>query len=107
MSDLPISQMELEKVALMSDLVSKIRNNAETNSTVSDIHFTPTVKGYEISFDYSSILIKIIIIIRTKFIKWKILNKIRIYKYENGICKEAFLSENNEDNRMIVNKIFK
>ena len=107
MSELPISQMELEKVVLISDLISKIRNYAETTSTVSDIRFTPTVKGYEIDFCYNNVPEKIIVIIRTKFIKWKILNKMRIYKYENGIYKEKFLSENNEDNTMIVNIIFK
>lgn len=107
MSELPVSQSELEKVALMSDLLSKIREYSEANSSVSDIHFTPIVKGYEVSFTYKRSTYKLIIIIRIKQIKkWKILNKMRILVFKNNFLKKEFLSECNEDNDNLMDIIF-
>ena len=51
MSKLPITEKEYNTSAIISELISKIKEKAENNQSVTDVHFRPTFEGYEITFN--------------------------------------------------------
>lgn len=50
MAELPVSQKYYNQTLLISEFISHIKKEAESGSRITDVHFAPFVKGYDITF---------------------------------------------------------
>ena len=98
MSFLPITKLDYEKVVLMTDFLTRIRNVLEQNNS---LKFTPLINGYKIDFKISenqfTLLLEFKKKLKTEFI---------VNVFVNEIAKKAFKSVSVEDNERIIKEIF-
>ena len=98
MSFLPITKLDYEKVVLMTDFLTRIRNVLEQNNS---LKFTPLINGYKIDFKISenqfTLLLEFKKKLKTEFI---------VNIFVNEIAEKAFKSVSVEDNERIIKEIF-
>jgi chaperonin GroEL (HSP60 family) len=98
MSFLPITKLDYEKVVLMTDFLTRIRNVLEQNNS---LKFTPLINGYKIDFKISenqfTLLLEFKKKLKTEFI---------VNVFVNEIAEKAFKSVSVEDNERIIKEIF-
>ncbi len=101
MSELPITKSDFDKSTLMINFLSEFKQRISEMNNVQDVIFSPEIKGYIISFTYNSISYKIAVSVDGIFT-----TKLKVkYIVENKKVKD-FVSQNDDENREIINKIF-
>ena len=99
MQYLNLTKKEYDKSVLLISFVSEAKSALDKQKEITDVCFTPKIKGYEITYTNKDVSVKIIG-------QLKIFNRLKIDKYENGILKSSFISKNAQENKNIVQKIF-
>ena len=101
MSELPITKSDYDKSTLMINFLSEFKQRISEMNNVQDVIFSPEIKGYIISFTYNAISYKIAVSVDGIFT-----TKLKVkYIVENKKVKD-FVSQNDDENREIINKIF-
>lgn len=98
MSELPITKLDYEKVVLMTDFLTRIRNALEQNNS---LKFTPLINGYKIDFIIDDKQINVLL-----DLKKRLKTKLIVNVFVNGIAKKSFKSVSMEDNEKIIKEIF-
>lgn len=99
MSELSIAKKEYENSVLVADFIRKIKNIFQADDTITEFHFTPEIKGYEITYTKKGETIIISIKFRECFDGVKI-------KTTGSIGKKTFCSKTFEDNTTALKEIF-
>ncbi len=68
MAKLPVSQKYYDQTVLISELISLIKKAAEANDKITNVHFAPFVKGYDITFIKNETEIRISVKCRKIFV---------------------------------------
>ena len=55
MKKLPVTKKEYDESVIISEFIRQIREKAENNKALTDIHFQPKMTGYDIDFNLNSI----------------------------------------------------
>ena len=98
MSELPITKLDYEKVVLMTDFLTRIRNALEQNNS---LKFTPLINGYKIDFIIDDKQINVLL-----DLKKRLKTKLIVNVFVNGIAEKSFKSVSMEDNEKIIKEIF-
>ena len=51
MSELPVSQRYYSQTVLISEFIAVIKKIKQENEKITEVHFSPVVKGYDICFE--------------------------------------------------------
>lgn len=101
MNKLPITQNDYDKFALMTNFLTEFKQTTDTMRNVEEVVFVPQVKGYKIAFIYNAVPFEIMLSVNKIFL----ITKLKIeYLVENRMIKD-FISENEDENRIIINSI--
>ena len=101
MSNLPIIKKDYDRSVRISHFVSKVRDFAESNQQISDILFTPVIKGYEVTYKNKGVSERISVNLKSRFF-----NGLIVKKYADGKLKGIFHLKENEISTETINKIF-
>lgn len=99
MSELPITEKDYDRSIRIVLFNGEVKRIAESNEQISDIHFIPVIKGYEITYSNNGIPEKLCISIRNRFYSGLI-----IKKYVDGKFKKIYFAKDNFTET--VNRIF-
>ena len=99
MSYLNLTKRQYNKSVLIASFITEVKSFLDKQDEVSDVCFSPKLKGYEIVYKRNDISVKIIC-------QFKMSGRLKIDKYENGVLKSTFISKNAQENKNIVQKIF-
>ncbi|MBR2876778.1 MAG: hypothetical protein IKC01_06550 [Clostridia bacterium] len=100
MSDLPIKKYDYEKAVLMLDFLKRIREFAESDSTVSSYKFIPQLNGYRVELTKEK---KSIVFLLD--LKGKIKIKLNVNVFVNDVSEYAYSSESVSENEKIASEI--
>lgn len=100
MSNLPITKKDYDRSVRISHFIGKVRGFAESYQQISDILFTPVIKGYEITYRNNGVSERLSVNSKSRFFKGLI-----VKKYADGKLKGIFLLKENEISTENINKI--
>lgn len=101
MSTLPITKKDYDRSVWIVSFIREVKKIAETNENISDVIFTPVIKGYEVEYCNKGRTEKIFVNSRSRFFKGLV-----IKKYADGKFKSLFCLNEKEISTDNVNKIF-
>lgn len=101
MSELPITEKDYDRSIRIVLFNGEVKRIAESNEQISDIHFIPVIKGYEITYSNNGIPEKLCVNAKSRFF-----NGLIIKRYVDGGLKGTYRSKSKENNTEILNKIF-
>ncbi|MBR3817677.1 MAG: hypothetical protein IKJ41_00855 [Clostridia bacterium] len=99
MSELPITKDFYNRSERCTYFLKELKSFFESNDNITDIHFIPVIKGYEVEYINGGISEKLCINIRNKFYDGMI-----IKKYVDGKFKKIYCTK--ENFAETVNRIF-
>ncbi len=99
MSELPISRKDYNRGVLVASFISEVRESAQLNRHISDICFTPVIKGYEIAYNKNGVPEKLFVNAKSPLYGGLI-----ITRYVNGKLKSIYCAKDNFKETVI--KIF-
>ncbi len=100
MSKLPIAKDYYYRSVRCTCFLNELKKFFESNNNITDTHFIPVIKGYEVEYINSGVSEKICINIRNKFYDGLIIKKYVSGKFKKIYCTKDSFAE-------MVNKIFK
>ncbi len=99
MAELPIAKALLDRSVKCTCFLGELKSFFEANKNITDTHFIPVIKGYEVEYINSGVSEKLCISIRNRFYSGLI-----IKKYVNGKFKNIYFAK--DGFAQTVNKIF-
>lgn len=93
-----LTKSQYNKSVMVALFISEVKCFLDKQYDVTDICFSPKLKGYEIDYKRKDISVKIIC-------QFKMLGRFKIKKYENGVLKSSFTLKNSEDSKVIAQKL--
>lgn len=100
MSEFSISEAFYSRSVRCTYFLNEVKSLFELNTNISDTHFIPVIKGYEIEYINSGVSEKLCINIKNRFY-----NGLIIKKYVDGKIKRIYFAKENFSEA--VNRIFK
>ena len=99
MKNLNLTKKEYDKSVLLISFVSEAKSALDKQKEITDVCFTPKIKGYEITYINKGVSVKIIL-------KLGFFGRLKIYNYENGDMKSKCTAKNAEESKKAAQKIF-
>ena len=99
MGELPITEEYYNRSVGCTCFINELRSFFDSNDRITDIHFIPVIKGYEVEYINSGVSEKLFINTRNKFYDGLI-----IKKYVNGKFKKIHFAKDSFTETM--NRIF-
>lgn len=100
MSELSITKKDYDRSVWIALFIREVREFSESNQQISDILFTPVIKGYEITYKNNGVSEKLSVNSKSRFFKGLI-----VRKYADGKLKGIFPLKENEIGTETINKI--
>ncbi len=101
MGELPITKNDYDRSAWIVSFIREVKKIAETNGNISDVLFTPAIKGYEIEYCNKGRPEKVSVNSKSRFFKGLV-----IKKYADGKFRSIFCLNEKKISTDSVNKIF-
>ncbi|MBQ8762573.1 MAG: hypothetical protein IJZ07_00535 [Clostridia bacterium] len=99
MRELSVTKGDFDRSVRISVFNKEVKNAVQSNGNISDIHFIPVIKGYEITFNNNGVSEKLCINAKSRFYDGLI-----IKRYINGKFRKIYFTK--DGFAETANKIF-
>lgn len=100
MSELPITKNEKDRSVWLVLFIREVKEFAKSNPKISDLIFTPVIKGYEIEYLNNGVSERLSVNAKSRFFKGLV-----IKKYADGKFKGIFRLKEKQISKKAINRI--